>query len=67
MTDPEAPFGYFPGTRIPRKHAPPKYDARGQCRHCGTTELVWEPQANRWVLTDVGGNRHVCKARRVEE
>lgn len=57
----EAPFGYFPGTRIPRK-APPRdeFNGRGVCRYCGQGNLAWEKQGERWVLTELGGKRHEC-------
>ncbi len=56
----DAPFGYSPGTTIPRKRKPVEYEGRGQCRHCGTTGLVWELHGDRWRLTDLGGKRHEC-------
>lgn len=58
----EARYGFFPGTRIPRKSPPQDHhDKRGVCRYCGEEDLIWEMHGDRWRLVDVGGKRHVCK------
>lgn len=64
-----APFGYHPGTTIPRK-APPRDDfsGKGVCRYCGQTGLVWEMvskhtldvRRDHWILCEMGGKRHQC-------
>jgi hypothetical protein len=58
----QAPYGHYPGTRIPRKSpARDEYEGRGACKRCGTPGLVWEMhERDRWVLVDMGGKRHVC-------
>lgn len=58
MTD--APFGYFPGTKIPRKRPAAEFEGRGQCKFCGTPGLVWEKHDDGWRLVDLGGKRHEC-------
>jgi hypothetical protein len=56
-----APFGYFPGTRIPRKSPPADHhEGRGVCKFCGAGDLTWEKQGDRWRLCDMGGKTHVC-------
>lgn len=60
MNDPSAPYGYHPGTSIPRKRPPAEFEGRGQCKLCGKTGLIWEMHADRWILTDLGGKKHVC-------
>ena len=60
MTDP-APFGYHPGTRIPRKHpSRDEFAGRGVCKFCGQTGLTWEKYDEGWRLVDMGGKRHEC-------
>lgn len=57
----EAPHGFHPGTRIPRKApARDEFNGRGACKFCGQTGLVWERQGERWALVEVGGKRHEC-------
>jgi hypothetical protein len=57
----EAPFGYFPGTNIPRKApARDEFDGKGVCRHCGQTGLVWEQTGQGWRLFTLGGTQHQC-------
>lgn len=56
-----APFGYFPGTRIPRKApAREEFDGKGVCRYCGQTGLVWEKTETGWRLHTLGGAQHQC-------
>lgn len=63
-----APFGYFPGTKIPRKRPDPYFEGRGECKSCGTPGLIWEmitdstnsERRTHWVLVDMGGKKHVC-------
>lgn len=62
MSD-QAPYGYYPGTKIPRKAPPPAHD-RG-CKGCGKVGLIWEKHGERWVLTEVGGKRHVCERKEI--
>lgn len=62
------PFGFHPGTKIPRK-SPQKDEItrRGTCNICGEKDLVWEQHGEKWLLVDVGGNKHVCKKMEVDE
>ncbi len=62
----EAPHGYHPGTRIPRKKpdAAP-HEGRGTCKRCGADGLVWELQGG-WFLCEVGGKRHRCPPKQGE-
>jgi hypothetical protein len=63
----EAPYGYHPGTRIPRKSPPADHhEGRGTCKFCGETDLVWEKHGDRWALTDIGGKRHVCPPKDID-
>lgn len=67
-----APFGYFPGTRIPRKSpARDDFGGKGVCKRCGKAGLVWEMitedsfdiRRTHWELQEIGGERHVCKVK----
>lgn len=59
----DAPYGYFPGTRIARKSAPAEsHEGRRTCKYCGETDLVWEKQGVSWRLCTIGGERHVCSS-----
>jgi hypothetical protein len=60
MSKDSAPYGYFPGTGIPRKRPADAHDRRVSCDACGATGLVWEKQNEGWKLMTVGGRRHVC-------
>jgi hypothetical protein len=60
MTTNPAPYGYFPGTGIPRKKPVPEHDGRGVCKFCGATGLVWEKRGG-WMLCEVGGKVHQCR------
>jgi hypothetical protein len=63
LVDDKAPFGYFPGTGIPRKKPEPQHEGRGVCKRCGKTGLVWEQQKQGWLLVDIGGKLHQCEVR----
>ena len=66
MTDPNATYGYFPGTGIPRKRPPYAHDGPGVCRNCGEPGLTWEKIDGTWRLVSVGGKEHVCNLGRVK-
>jgi hypothetical protein len=50
----QAAYGYFAGTKIPRK-APVRdeFDGKGVCRFCGQT-------GHGWRLFTLGGSQHQC-------
>lgn len=57
----EAPYGYHPGTRIPRKSPENNHhEGKGTCKYCGQRGLVWEQTEAGWRLLEVGGHKHVC-------
>jgi len=62
MKDLSAPFGYHPGTTIPRRHKEPvSHSGPGKCKRCLAGDLIWERVDEHWYLTEVGGKRHRCK------
>ncbi len=61
IKDLSAPFGYHPGTTIPRRHkVPESHSGKGKCKHCGAEDLVWERINDHWYLKEMGGKRHRC-------